>query len=99
MTRIYPRFPGLGPNAKQRTDALLADPERARVADLMLSASTLEEVEAAWVAQHAWLVANPDDFGVLEAGEYLANVEEGLRGEDVYGKLPAAAAPASQDAA
>ncbi len=44
----------------------------------IIHATTREEIDAARRAQHAWLVENPDDFGVLEAGEDLAYAEEAL---------------------
>ena len=75
MTRSYPPLKPLTPG---RAEALLADPARQRVVDLMLSAETLEEIEAAFEAQHAWLVATPDDSGVLEAGEVLSAIRESL---------------------
>ena len=82
MSRIYPVIQPLTP---ARSAILAADPERRQLIDRMLAAETLREVEAAREAQHAWLTANPDDFGVLEAGEYLAYVEDYLRGDHAPG--------------
>ena len=75
MTLIYPKVKPLTP---ERAEELAADPRRQRVVDQILSASTLEEIAAAKLAHHAWLVANPDDVGVLEIGELLAYIEEDL---------------------
>lgn len=44
----------------------------------MKAAETFEEIGAAIQAQLAWLRANPDDFGVLQAGEMLAYVFDSL---------------------
>jgi hypothetical protein len=43
-----------------------------------MAATTREQIDAAWQAHRAWLVANPDDIGVLEAGKDLAYAEEAL---------------------
>lgn len=75
MTRQYPR---IQPLSGERARQLAADPARHRLVEQVLSATTREEFEAARQAQWAWLVANPDDFGVLQAGEVLASVEEAL---------------------
>ena len=44
----------------------------------MKDAATFEEIGAALTAQLAWLRANPDDFGVLQAGEALMYAFERL---------------------
>jgi hypothetical protein len=56
----------------------MANPARQRLLDQIMAATTREEIDAAWRAQRSWLVANPDDIGVLEAGEDLAHAEEAL---------------------
>ncbi len=43
-----------------------------------MAATTREEIDAAGQAHRAWLTANPDDIGVLAAGEDLAYAEEAL---------------------
>jgi len=60
----------------------VADPARKRLLKQIMNAVTREEIDAAWAAQHAWLMANPDDFGVLAAGEDLAYAEVALTGVD-----------------
>ena len=80
MARITPRY---RPATGERTKELLASPARQQLLDQMLSATTLEEVAVAREAQRAWLEANPDDFGVLEAGETLAYAETALLGEEM----------------
>lgn len=93
MTLTYPR---VKPLTRERAEELGADPRRQRLFDQILSASTLEEVTAATLAQHAWLVASPDDFAVLEAGELLAYLEEDLAGPEVPDAVSAAAPTSEQ---
>jgi hypothetical protein len=71
-------YPSIQPLSPERARVLVADPARQHVLDQIMAATTREEIEAAWQAHHAWLVANPDDIGVLEAGEDLAYAEEAL---------------------
>ena len=66
------------PLTPERARILVADPARQRLLDQIMSATTGEEIDAAWQAQRSWLAANPDDIGVLEAGEDLAYAEEAL---------------------
>lgn len=75
MTEQIPR---MQPLTVARARLLAADPNRRRVLDQIAQATSRDEVEAAWAAQRAWLWQNPDDFGMLDAGERLANVEEWL---------------------
>lgn len=75
MSRQYPRTQ---PLTGERARALTADRDRHRLLEQITSARTRQEIAAARQAQWAWLVANPDDFGVLEAGEDLAHAEEAL---------------------
>ncbi len=77
-------YPGAEPVDAERAVSLVADPERQRLITRMLTATTEEEITAARRAQEAWLEANPDDFGVLEAGETLAYASDALFG----GELP-----------
>jgi hypothetical protein len=49
-----------------------ADPARKPLLDQIMYAATRDEIGAAIQAQLAWLRANPDDFGMLQAGEDLA---------------------------
>lgn len=80
MTRVYPP---IQPLTAKRARALAADPTRRRLLEQMASARTLPEIEAAKEAQHRWLMANPDDSGVLEAGEDLAYAEAALLGDEL----------------
>ena len=57
---------------------LRADPTRELLLQQIVAASTHEEIGAAVQAQLAWLKANPDDFGVLQAGEDLMYAFESL---------------------
>jgi hypothetical protein len=75
MSETYPPIQPLSP---ERAEHLAADPARQRLLDQIMSAMTREQIEAGWQAHRAWMAANPDDFGVLEAGEDLAYAEEGL---------------------
>jgi hypothetical protein len=75
VTDVMPRLTSLTP---QRARELAADPDRARLLDRMKSAATFDELEAAGHAQLSWLRANPDDFGVLGAGESLSRSFEAL---------------------
>lgn len=93
MTLIYPR---VKPLTRERAEELGADPRRQRLFDQILSASTPEEVTAATLTHHAWLVANPDDFAALEAGELLAYLEEYFAGTEVSDAVPAAAPTSEQ---
>lgn len=70
--------PRIQPLTPERARALAADPARQRLLDQIAGAATRREIDAAWQAQRAWLMANPDDIGVLEAGEDLAHAEEAL---------------------
>jgi hypothetical protein len=63
----------------------MANPARQRLLDQIMAATTREEIDAAWRAQRSWLVANPDDIGVLEAGEDLAHAEEALPSQRLHG--------------
>jgi hypothetical protein len=76
-------YPGTEPVDAARAASLAADPKRQRLVTQMLAATTEEEIAAARREQKAWLDANPDDFGVLEAGETLAYAEEALLGEQL----------------
>jgi len=71
-------YPPIQPLSPERARELVADPARQHVLDQIRVATTREQINAAWQAHRAWLVANPDDIGVLEAGEDLAYAEEGL---------------------
>jgi hypothetical protein len=70
--------PRIQPLTPERARTLATDPARQRLLDLIANATTCEEIDTAWQAQRAWLIANPDDIGVLEAGEDLAHAEESL---------------------
>jgi len=93
MTLIYPR---VKPLTLERAEELGADPRRQHVIDQILFASTIEEVNAALLTRHAWLVANPDDIGVLEIGEVLAYLEEDLAGPEEPDSVQTAAATSEQ---
>ena len=77
------QFPRMQPPTLARARVLAADPARRRLFDQMIAASTREEIDSARALQRAWLHANPDDFGVLEAGEALAYAEEALADDAV----------------
>ena len=76
---IWPRLQPLTP---ERAAQLVKSPARQRLLNQIIHAETREEIDAAQQARYAWLVENPDDFGVLEAGEDLAYAEEALTGEE-----------------
>jgi hypothetical protein len=73
VSRQYPRTQ---PLTGERARELAADPARRCLVEQMLSTTTREEIAAAREAQWAWLMANPDAFGVLEAGEDLVYAED-----------------------
>jgi hypothetical protein len=73
--------PRIQPLTPERAHVLISDPARQRLLDQIASAATREQIDAAWQAQRAWLTANPDDIGVLEAGEDLAHATSALDGE------------------
>ncbi len=75
MPRLYP---ATQPLSRERLDALLADSAQGQVLDQIHVAQSLADIEAARVAQHAWLQANPDDSGMFDAGEWLGHLEEAL---------------------
>jgi hypothetical protein len=93
MTLIYPR---VKPLTLERAEELGADPRRQHLIDQILFASTIEEVNAALLTRHAWLVANPDDIGVLEIGELLAYLEEDLAEPEVPNAVTVAAPPSER---
>ena len=65
-------LPRIQPLTPERSRILGADPAREPLLHQIMYAETHEEIGAAIQAQLAWLRANPDDFGVLQAGEMLA---------------------------
>lgn len=73
--RIYPR---IQPLTAARAQELAANRDRDRLLDQIIHAESREEIEVAKQAQWEWLIQNPDDFGVLNAGECLAYAEEAL---------------------
>jgi hypothetical protein len=75
VTHDLPRIQPLTP---ERSRVLAADPAREQLGEQMKTAETFEEIGAAIQAQLAWLRANPDDFGVLQAGEMLAYAFDSL---------------------
>ncbi len=79
-------YPGAEPLSIERAERLAADPERQRLIEQMLAATTKGEIAVARRAQKAWLMNNPDDFGILEAGETLAYAEEALFGHELPGR-------------
>jgi hypothetical protein len=62
----------------ERSRELATDPDRRCLFEQIQHATTRGEIRAARGAQRAWLIANPDDIGMLEAGEDLAYAEETL---------------------
>jgi len=66
------------PLSLARARVLAADPDRQRLFELIVAASTRDQILQARALQRSWLIANPDDFGMLDAGERLAYVEEAL---------------------
>ena len=80
MSRPFPR---LRPLSLARAHVLPADPNRQCLIDQILLAESQEAIDAAREAQRQWLVQNPDDFGMLEAGARLAYAEEALDGDQV----------------
>lgn len=70
-----PRIQRLTP---ERSRVLGEDPARKSLLDQILNAWSRREIDAAGQAQLAWLQVNPDDFGVLGAGESLAYAFEAL---------------------
>jgi hypothetical protein len=81
-----PVYPGAAPLTAERAARLAADPHRQRLIEQMLAATTKEEIAAARRGQSAWLDENPDDFGVLEAGEAVSYAEEALSGDEPTGR-------------
>jgi len=81
------QFPRMRPPTLARARVLAADPARRRLLDQMIAASTREEIDCARALQREWLIANPDDFGVLEAGEALAYAEEALADNPVNARV------------
>lgn len=79
--------------SRERAGQLADDAERQRLIAMIMAAETPADVAAARRAQAAWLARNPDDYGLLEAGEMLANAEAVLFGD----ALPESPAPSSQD--
>jgi hypothetical protein len=75
VTTDLPRLQQL---TAERSRVLGADPARKRLLDKIMTATTREQIGAAIQAQLDWLRANPDDFGVLQAGEDLAYAFEAL---------------------
>ena len=71
-------LPRIQPLTPERSCVLGADPARKQLLDQIMYAATREEIGAATQAQLAWLRANPDDFGVLQAGEDLAYAFDSL---------------------
>ena len=71
-------LPSLQPLTPERADMLAADPAREHLLRQIATAESYDEIAAALQAQVAWLRANPDDFGVLQAGERLAYSFEAL---------------------
>src|SRR5262245_14476376 len=71
-------LPRIQPLIPERSQTLGADPAREQLLDQIMYAATREEIGAAIQAQLAWLRANPDDFGVLQAGEDLAHAFDSL---------------------
>jgi hypothetical protein len=71
-------LPRIQPLTPERSRILGADPARERLLDQIMYAATHEEIGVATQAQLAWLRANPDDFGVLQAGEDLAYAFDSL---------------------
>ena len=69
----------------ERVRQLADDPERNRVIAMILAAETSADVTAARRAQADWLITNPDDYGLLEAGEVLAHAEAALYGDELPG--------------
>lgn len=65
-------LPRIQPLTPERSRILGSDPARKQLLDQIMYAATREEIGAAIQAQLAWLRVNPDDFGVLQAGEDLA---------------------------
>jgi len=66
------------PLSLARARVLAADPDRQRLFELIVASSTRDQILQARALQRSWLIANPDDFGMLDAGERLAHVEEAL---------------------
>jgi hypothetical protein len=66
------------PLSLARARALAADPARQQLFELIVAASTRDQILRARELQRSWVIANPDDFGMLDAGERLAYVEEAL---------------------
>lgn len=71
-------LPSIRPLTAERVRVLVADPARKLLGELMKDATTFEEIGVALKAQLAWLRANPDDSGVLQAGESLMYAFERL---------------------
>ena len=57
----------------------LSDPARERLARQIFRAGTLEEVQAARTALRAWMRSYPEDTGMLDGGEMLYMLEDGLK--------------------
>jgi hypothetical protein len=76
------QFPAIRPLSIERSHQLASSPERSRLFDQIVLAVSQEEIDTARAAQQEWLIQNPDDFGMLEAGERLAYAEEALSWQD-----------------
>jgi hypothetical protein len=75
------QYPGLRRLTLARAQELAASPAREKLLDQMASATSRDQIDVARRHQLAWLTKNPDDFGVLEAGERLAHAEEALQSQ------------------
>ncbi len=73
-------------------------PERRRVLDQALSATSLAEIDAAVRALKAWVKDHPADRGIVDAFEQLAMMREIAEQEEAPAAL-AATAPAQEAAA
>lgn len=82
MISMNARYPPIQRLTLERARALAAHPAREQLLDRILSASTPEAIEAARQEHLAWLIENPDDIGMLEAGETLAYAEETFTEQD-----------------
>ena len=62
----------------ERLSELLGAPERKALLEQIAAAETLEEVLVAEAILANWMERHPDDFGMLDGGEVLANVKQSL---------------------
>lgn len=67
----------------------ISNPERKRIMEQVLDATTLTEVKAATTVLDEWMALHPDDQGMEDGYEQLALMKEGLLSEVEHATSPA----------